>query len=52
MVTTRAITITYVPTADMAADGLTKPLPIPTHQKFIEQLGLTILGTDTLVRGV
>ena len=49
MVIIGAITIAYILTANIAANRLTKPLLIPTHQKFIKQLGLTILGTDTLV---
>ena len=35
-----SIQLSYVPTADMVADGLTKPLVGVKHQKFIEQLGL------------
>ncbi|KAL1956598.1 hypothetical protein VTO42DRAFT_7009 [Malbranchea cinnamomea] len=34
------ITIVYVPTTEMAADGLTKPLPTPSFRRFINQLGL------------
>jgi hypothetical protein len=32
--------VEWVPTAQMAADGLTKPLPRQQHQKFVEMLGL------------
>jgi hypothetical protein len=35
-----SIQLGYVPTVDMVADGLTKPLVGVKHQKFIEQLGL------------
>ena len=35
-----SITLSYIPTAQMKADGLTKPLPGPKHQEFIRQLGL------------
>ena len=32
--------ITYIPTADMIADGLTKPLDLVKFRKFVEMLGL------------
>ena len=34
------ITLKYVPTAEMKADGFTKPLPGPKHQSFLKQLGM------------
>lgn len=33
--------ITYIPTADMIADGLTKPLDLVKFRKFVEMLGLS-----------
>jgi len=35
-----SITLAYIPTDKMVADGLTKPLPGSKHQEFITQLGL------------
>ena len=35
------ICLSYIPTTDMAADGLTKPLGTIKFKRFIEQLGLT-----------
>lgn len=35
------ISILWVPTAEMTADGMTKALPPQKHARFIEQLGLT-----------
>jgi hypothetical protein len=35
-----SIQLSYIPMADMVANGLTKPLVGAKHQKFIEQLGL------------
>jgi hypothetical protein len=32
--------VRWVPTAEMPADGLTKPLPRQRHEAFIRQLGL------------
>ena len=37
------------PTAEMAADGLTKPLDKIAHQRFVNQIGLkkpTIIATN------
>jgi hypothetical protein len=34
------IAVEWTPTADMIADGLTKPLPRHKHEKFMTQLGL------------
>jgi len=34
------IQIEWMPTAEMPADGLTKPLPRQKHQTFVQQLGL------------
>lgn len=39
------ISVEWVPTAEMAADGLTKLLPRQKHQKFVEMLGLADLRT-------
>jgi hypothetical protein len=35
------IHLSYIPTADMVADGMTKPLTAVKHARFIQQLGLT-----------
>ena len=37
-----AIQISYVPTKDMIADGLTKPLPWISFRRFIDQMNMTI----------
>jgi hypothetical protein len=34
------VKISWVPTAEMPADGLTKSLPGPKHQEFIEMLNM------------
>ena len=34
------ITLSYVPTNDMVADGLTKPLAKPKFEKWVDQMGL------------
>jgi hypothetical protein len=39
------IRLTYLPTNQMAADGLTKPLPAPKHREFLRLLGLGIPPT-------
>ena len=36
-----AIQISYVPTKDMIADGLTKPLPWISFRRFIDQMNMT-----------
>lgn len=36
----KRLRITWVPTAEMPADGLTKALPRQKHEVFIKQLGL------------
>jgi len=41
------ISVQWVPTTDMPADGLTKPLPRQRHEAFIHQLGLVDI-TDKL----
>ena len=38
------ITVQWIPTGDMAADGLTKALPLAQHQQFIAQLPLVSLN--------
>ena len=45
-----AFSISYVPTDQMLADGLTKPLPGPLFERFKRQLGLTMLGARGLGR--
>ena len=35
------ITLFYVKTADMAADGLTKPLPATSFLAYLKELGLS-----------
>ena len=42
----RRLEITYIPTQDMTADGMTKPLGRVAHEKFRRQLGL--VDSDTL----
>lgn len=42
----KSLEITYIPTADMIADGMTKPLARVAHKRFREQLGL--VDSDTL----
>ena len=39
------VTLNYVPTDKMTADGLTKGLPAKQHSKFIKQLGMEDQGT-------
>ena len=44
----RRLQITYIPTTEMVADGMTKPLQRVAFQKFKAQMGLvdtTSLGT-------
>ena len=41
-VANKKITVEYTPSANMIADGLTKALSHPLHQKFINQLGLSV----------
>jgi hypothetical protein len=36
----RRLLIKWIPTAEMPADGLTKPLPHEKHRQFIKQLGM------------
>jgi hypothetical protein len=40
VVARKQIIIKYLPTKEMPADGLTKPLPTPAFQKFKEMLNL------------
>lgn len=37
----KVIHIEYIPTKEMVADGLTKPLPVHTFKAFVNMLGLT-----------
>ena len=39
------ISVNFVPSQDMVADGLTKPLPRQNFKRFIEQLGLESSGS-------
>ncbi len=39
------ISVNFVPSQDMVADGLTKPLPRQNFKRFIEQLGLKGSGS-------
>ena len=36
----RKIRIKYISTEDILADGLTKPLPATTFQKFVANIGI------------
>ncbi|CRG92922.1 hypothetical protein PISL3812_10003 [Talaromyces islandicus] len=38
------ISVQWVPTGEMPADGLTKPLPRQKHQEFVQHLGLIEIG--------
>ena len=38
------ILVRWVPTGEMPADGLTKPLPQQKHQEFVQHLGLIKIG--------
>jgi phosphopantetheinyl transferase (holo-ACP synthase) len=38
------ITLSWIPTAEMPADGLTKNLPRQKHERFIKQLNLVDIG--------
>jgi len=42
----RRISVEFVGTSDMVADGLTKPKTGPAFQRFVQQLGL--VGVDHL----
>lgn len=46
----RRIAVRYIPTEDMIADGLTKPLQATAFQKFKNQLGLTSSGSHNKPR--
>ena len=39
------IALQWIPTAEMPADGLTKPLPAQKHAAFVEQLNLVDIST-------
>jgi hypothetical protein len=41
------VTVSYVPTADMVADCLTKQLPGPGHSKHRDSMGLAPMPTMT-----
>jgi hypothetical protein len=42
----KTIEVTYTPTNDMIADGLTKTLSKDKHQKFVEQMGLVDISQE------
>jgi len=42
------ISLFYVPTEEMAADGLTKPLNAAMHARFVEMLGMKPLDTSLI----
>ena len=46
MVEQKVITMTYIPTSNMVADGLTKALPKPAYWKFMNLLGLSTEWND------
>jgi len=48
MVEQGTITVTYIPTKDMVADMLTKPLPKGQYWKFMRMLGLRTEKTAPL----
>jgi hypothetical protein len=39
------IALEWMPTAEMLADGLTKPLPAQKHAAFVQQLNLVDIST-------
>ena len=41
------ITVSFIPSADIVADGLTKPLIKDKHKTFKQQLGITTSGSLT-----
>jgi hypothetical protein len=43
--------VSYVPTDAMAADGLSKPLPKSTFQRFMNQIGMVLKGQGTGDKG-
>jgi hypothetical protein len=42
----KRVDVKYVPTDEMAADGLSKPLPPAQFKKFIGQIGMILKGKD------
>ena len=42
-----AVTVGYVPTADMVADGLTKPLDVVKFKRFRDLLGVTEISSSS-----
>ena len=45
------VSVSYVPTDTMAADGLSKPLPRSTFQRFMSQIGMVLKGQGTGDKG-
>jgi len=41
------VEIEWTPTDDMIADGMTKALVGQRHDRFVEQLGIVKLGSNT-----
>src|SRR6266536_182439 len=39
--------VTYMPTAEMAADGFSKPLPKKIFQRFMSQISMILRGRGT-----
>ena len=44
------VTASYLPSADMTADGLTKALPTQAHRRFVAAVRLEDIG-DILLEG-
>jgi len=52
MVNERVITVAYVPTVDMLADGLTKPLSRDTHSDHCLRMGLRLYQDTPSINSV
>jgi molybdopterin converting factor small subunit len=44
-----SVKLEWIPTADMPADGLTKPLSVQKHSAFIKQLNLVDISTKLVL---